>query len=829
MKYITLYTILFLALIQGSLSHAQIRKISGKVVENKTGKSLAFVNISYNNTGRGTTSNIDGDFVLNAGENIQVVKFSYIGYEPVRLSLSEIPDPGNLSVIMVPVVYDIREVEITPGLNPAHRIIKLAHDNRKINNPEKIKSFSYTSYNKLYFTIDIPEALTDTNRFVSDETEFEQDSGLLELQEFVDEQHLFLMESVSTRDFKFPDRNHEEIVASRVSGFNNPSFTLLATQIQSFSFYNEFITILNKNYLNPLSTGSTNKYLFILQDTMFTETNDSVFIISYEPKRGRNFEGLKGLLYINSNKYALQNVIAEAAEPKDIFKIRIQQKYEYIENKQWFPVQLNTDIIIGNPETQEKGMHVKFEANDNEVKLLGIGKSYITNILIEPELELKRFRSVEVRVDKNAHKKPADYWDQFRYMPLSERDTMTYHILDSIGKEVHLDRMFWIAETLFNGYIPLSVFNIDISSILDYSTYEGLRTGIGGETNDRLSEAFSVGGHVAYGTRDNDWKFGIKGRVTLAKRLNMGVGASYLDDVRESGGYDFFETERNFGTESLRRFMVEQKDIVRSWKTWYNFRTLQYFRVRLYFENSDITFGNQYLFRINNEQPNVFVNKAMVSELGINIRFAFKEKFMESPGRRISLGTRYPVLYANIKQGVDWVGGQHLYNKYEARLDKTFTTRTFGKSRFILDGGFVDGRLPYSILYSGRGSFRTFTIDAANSFGTMRMNEFLSDRFFFIFFKQNFGKLLLRSGNFQPEIVLVTNLGVGSLKNRDDHRNIVFNTMEKGYYESGILVNNMINQFFIGYGLGIYYRYGPYTLEKTIDNFAFKFTINARL
>jgi hypothetical protein len=109
------------------------------------------------------------------------------------------------------------------------------------------------------------------------------------------------------------------------------------------------------------------------------------------------------------------------------------------------------------------------------------------------------------------------------------------------------------------------------------------------------------------------------------------------------------------------------------------------------------------------------------------------------------------------------------------------------------------------------------------------MNEFISDRFLSVFFRQNFGKLLFRTRSFQPEIVLVTNFGIGSLKSPERHRNIEFKTLEKGYYESGILINNILNQFFLGYGLGVYYRYGPYTLEKSIDNFAFKFTLNAKL
>ncbi len=41
----------------------------------------------------------------------------------------------------------------------------------------------------------------------------------------------------------------------------------------------------------------------------------------------------------------------------------------------------------------------------------------------------------------------------------------------------------------------------------------------------------------------------------------------------------------------------------------------------------------------------------------------------------------------------------------------------------------VTSDVPYSKLYVGMGSYKPFTLEAEQSFGTMRFNEFLSDRF----------------------------------------------------------------------------------------------------
>jgi hypothetical protein len=108
----------------------------------------------------------------------------------------------------------------------------------------------------------------------------------------------------------------------------------------------------------------------------------------------------------------------------------------------------------------------------------------------------------------------------------------------------------------------------------------------------------------------------------------------------------------------------------------------------------------------------------------------------------------------------------------------------------------------------------------------MRFNEFLSDRFFALFIKQDFGKLLFRTkGKFQPEIALVHNLGFGTLTDQSPHEHITFRTMEKGYYEGGLLINNLIHVQLFKYGLGVMYRYGSYAFPKTIDNFAFKLSL----
>jgi hypothetical protein len=803
--------------VSGQLVSGEPDPLRGRIIDKKTRRPLAFVNITYLASGQGTVSNIDGAFSIASSQDMDFLKFSYVGYHPRLIEKEDLRPGKTLLIELEQKAYDIAEVKILPGINPAHRIIHLASDNRKLNNPEKHRSFSYTTYSKMYFTMDIDSMF----RVGTDSLGNDRDSSRQDLGKFLEKQHLFLMEFVSERKFKPPDKNKEVVTASRVSGFRDPSFTLLASQIQSTSFYDELIMIWDKKYLNPISNGSTRKYLFILEDTVYTEQMDSLFVISYRQLKGRNFDGLKGILHINSRGYAIENVIAEAEETEGIFRIRIQQKYDYIDDQQWFPAQLNTDIILSPKNT---------EANGKPVKLLGIGKSYLSDIKLDPEFKNREFDHIELDVDDAAHKQDEHYWSQYRVNPLTRKDSNTYHFIDSVGKEAHLDRTLKIFETFAAGYIPIGFLNLDYRSLIHWNQYEGFRFGAAAETNEKIAWWFSIGGKVAYGTRDKRLKYGGHLKFNLNYRKDAWLKFKYDNDVVETAGFRFLDKPPITSSEIFRSFLIAQKDIMEEKALELQFPALRYVKINTYFSQATRQVTSDYRYVVSTPEGELETDRFPITETGVLLRYAHKEKFLETPrGNRLSLGTSYPVLYANIHVGLPVLGGEYEYTKVEAKITKTFVSKSLGDTKIAMAGGWTDRILPYPLLYAGIGSYATFTIETENSFATMRLNEFVSNRFANLYFQQDFGKLLFRRGQFQPGIVLATNVGFGQLSYDPNHVNLEQESYEKGYYESGILFNNLLRHLFIGYGLGVFYRYGPYLLPKTIDNFAFKFTIRFNL
>ena len=62
---------------------SQHYNVNGKVLDIETGRPLPFVNIVANDHISGTSTDIDGKFSLASHSEIDFLKLSYVGYEPL--------------------------------------------------------------------------------------------------------------------------------------------------------------------------------------------------------------------------------------------------------------------------------------------------------------------------------------------------------------------------------------------------------------------------------------------------------------------------------------------------------------------------------------------------------------------------------------------------------------------------------------------------------------------------------------------------------------------------------------------------------------------------
>jgi hypothetical protein len=805
------------------LCPAQLYEVSGRVIDASSREPLPFVNIVINQGNRGGTTDIDGKFHFRSEQPVVSLSLSYIGYESMVFPIDE--ESSGLVIRMKKINYELPEIVVYPTENPAHRIISNAIAHRDMNDPEKLPAFSYTSYDKMIFTFELDSLpMIDTISI---------DTADQNLRKYLEDHYLFMMETVSERKFKFPDNNHEEIIATKVAGMKDPIIVFLLSQFQSTSFYKERITISDKNYINPITPGSDRKYFFLLSDTLYSDRGDTVFIISYQPRKNTNFDGLKGVISINTNRWAIQNVIAEPAGPEKGFSLRIEQMYEFIQNKQWFPVQLNTEVIFNQLSMTDSTLEISSGRTSDtsgvkyESMTFGKGKGYIRDINLDPGLHNRDFSNIEVEVDPNASRRNPDYWLGYRVDSLSAKEINTYEYIDSVGKEINLDRVAKTIETLITGKIPWGYVDLDMFRFIGYNSYEGLSLGLGLHTSDRLSQIFKTGGYFRYGFKDKTLKYGGDLSIMIHSNADLHWKMEYQDDVTETGGVVFWDDQqRLLIPENYRNFLITRMDRTKMAKTSVGFRTLKYLSVYAGFGKTTKEVTNDYRYGVSDQSLTVYFDEYDFSELTLGFRYAYGEKFIKTITRKIPIKTNNPVFWFQYTRGFrGFLEGDFDYSRYDFKVEKSFFIRYLGESSVKITAGYIDGDIPSTNLYNGHGSYRTFTIFAPNSFATMRMNEFLSSRYITFYLTHNFGKLIYQGDRFKPELAIATNIGFGRLDNPENHYYIDYKTPEHGYYESGVLVNDLLNLKIYTLGLGVFYRYGPYTLENGFDNVAAKFTL----
>jgi len=791
-------------------SVAQPVLIKGRVIDYDSRDALAFVNIRINDGPEGVISDIDGKFTVKTSEPVTKLIFSYIGYEELQYFPEN--DTKEVVIRLKKTTYELSEILIKPGINPANRIISEVIANRFINDHERLPSFTYTSYEKMVFG---PES--DSIPHIDS---LAADSSYLRAKDFFNKQHLFIMESVVKRSFRFPSDNYNKVIASRVSGLNDPLFVFLISQLQSTTFYKEVLKIVDKDYINPISNGCFSKYYFEIQDTIIEpHPYDTTYVISYRPLLNTNFNGLKGTVSISTNGFAIRNVIAIPAREEGMFSIKIQQLYDFIDSTHWFPVQLNTDLIIKNTSISIDS------SSKTHLKLMGRGKSYISEIDLEPDLKRSQFGAIEVDVLPEAYSQTEDVWNRYRIDSLTLRDQRTYRVIDSIGKANNFDRLTRRLDAMMNGKVTLGYIDLYMDNLFKVNHHEGLRLGLKLSTSDKVSTWFKVGGYGAYGFKDKEFKYGADGKIIFDRFRDFSLTAAFYDDVDEAGADPKFDQSRNLlNPERFRDIMVERMDQTRSYEARLNSRLFKYLTAGVGFSTYKRIPLYSYDY-INASSENIMVSTSefTFTEASIILRYAYGEKYMKNTQTAISLGTNYPIVQFHATHGFnDILGGQYEYNRFDLKISKSTFTKYLGTTTVTLLAGLIDRDIPYVNLYNARSSYRPFTFHSPGSFATMRMDEFTADRYASFFFSHNFGKLLFRSKYFSPEPELVTNLGIGSLSNPENHIKEGIKSYEKGYYESGLVLNKILRLGLTDVGLAWFYRYGPYALPTAKENMAWK-------
>ncbi len=807
----------------GSLFATAQHVVSGRVFDAVTKEPLAFVPFVIEGSRVGTTSDIDGRFSLTVTHFPITLRASYVGYDPLMVPIT---DDRPIVVSLTASNTELQAVKVLPTENPAHRIIRRAYASRKENDGMRYRSYRYTSYSKTVFDVvsdstkavvrdPLSAAEPDTTGRLAADT-IKVDTAEAKFLRMIEEQHLFLIESATKKSFIPPSAEKETVLAMRVSGLSDPSFLALVAQTKTFSIYSPQIDISDKSYLGPIGPSSTNKYFYQIEDTLY-HGNDSIYVISYRPRTGTKFDGLKGLLYINTDGYAVQNVTAEPVQ-KNGLSIRFQQQHQRLPTSDgataWFPVQLNTFIYMDN-------------VSINGMKVVGEGRTYLKDIELDVDVARKEVRGPELVMDKLSMRKDDAFWKGLRADSLGSKDLRTYAMLDSLGEAENFDRKLKFLGALSTGKWPIGPVDLRLDQLIAFNDYEGFRVGAGLATNDRVTRYASLGGYFAYGFMDKNWKYG--GDLTIkpfyGRDLNLTL--AYENDVSETGGVAFDGQGKTFSPESYRMFFVDRMDRIERFSGKFLVRAGSSLKLWLGTERALRVneIGYRYVQHVS-DAITLRQNEFLTGAVTLDLRWAFRERLARLPDRELSLGTKFPVVYVHAMRAEKglWEGEWETW-RVDAMVEKTFKIRLLGDLSLRLMGGVADAEAPMPFLYNMRGiNDPKFRVAGNNVFETMRPDEFLADRYVSFHLRHSFGALLLRTKHFRPRPGIVTSVAFGELAHPGNHEGLDFTPLREGYFESGLVVDNLLKLGFSSFGVGGYFRYGPYALPKAGDNIVVKLT-----
>ena len=661
------------------------------------------------------------------------------------------------------------EIKDIPNNNNGIELIKEFINHLDTFNPDSSVNYQYYEFEKLLFEHIITDSLTN-QQSTSDP--------------------FFLIETLNDKKHQLPDKTKEKVISNSIAGQGDPTFMILALQFDPFNIFMDSIRYMNYRFPNPFTLYGLDQYEYVIKDTSDDDIQPFV-LIEFSPKN--DIRGFTGNCNIATENMAILSYSMSATSDDSTFKLSMNQTFQLLENRQWFPHTMDGTIVLNQEGSETDAIKVEL-------------KSSITTVKLNPQFSPTDFLPTTVPSDSILNREgPVNKTPQ-------KPDINTYYLLDSLNQAMNAEKMKRLQKQMIDGKVPIGAVNLDVKKLIDYNDYEGFKFGLGLWSNHYLSKIFSTGGYFVRSTGINENKYGAGLIFSIDKKSETQTEIMWQDDYSETGTISFLEGYQKYSPESFKRFLSESMDRNKS----------IYFSIQSRLSNK---FKTSLSARYNNVTPK------------LSYRFFNDTSIIESPFKQaeIKWGSKWtpkseneraitsPTIWLNIHWGTGESTNNFRYWKYESQIEEQVQIFPSQSTTIRFVGGLLNGDYPTSLLYSTFGSYKKIGIEIPFSFATMRLNEFAVSRFLSLHFKHDIDLFHQSAGKFKPHLLLTTNYGIGDIANDEDLPKIaVFN---KGFVESGIVLDNILHNYLISYGLSTHYRYGFYHLDNEIDNWAFKFSI----
>lgn len=746
MKHI--YTVLFFCLVSLFISFDASAQIKGVVTDSLTNEPLMYITVQYEGKGVGAITNAEGEYQVETRKGWDELMFSAIGYITKRVKLT--PDTKVLNVQLAPADVMLSEVVVKPKKekysrknNPAVDFMRKVIANKKALKLEENDYYQYQKYEKMKMSINdvtpekMEKGIYKKFSFFKDQVEVSPKTNKMILP-------ISIKETASRTIYRKSPKSEKTIIEGMNSTgieefFNTGDMlgTILNDVFSDINIYDDDIRLLQRRFVSPIGRGAITFYKYYLMDTLMVDKQECVHL-TFVPQNPQDF-GFTGHLYVvKDSTYAVKRCtmnLPKRTGVNFVDNMDIVQEYEQLPDGNW--VLTDDDMTVELVFVKGiQGLEVQRTTKYTDYKF--------------DEIEPRLFRlKGNVIKEANMLAKSDEYWAKIRQVPLTKKESNMDIFMNRIEQIPGFKYVIFGAKALIENFVetgskehPSKVDIGPINTMITSNYVNGTRFRLSAMTTGNLHPHWSFSGYGAYGTKDKKWFYSGQAAYSFNKREYV------LWEFPKH--YLAFKYTYDVMSPMDKYLMTDKDNMFVGWK-WTTVDQMSYIRdATLTYElETNSGFSVMAMARHRNDQPagvlqywknngkvagqwdatNTLVHDMTTTELGVTLRYAPGETFVNTKQRRVPVSLDAPVFTLSHTAGFKGVlGGEYNFNLTELSLRKRIWFGSWGKLDVTARAGAQWNTVPFPLLNLPMANLSYITQNN-ESFNLIDNMEFLNDRY----------------------------------------------------------------------------------------------------
>jgi hypothetical protein len=603
------------------------------------------------------------------------------------------------------------------------------------------------------------------------------------------------------------NKTKEELKGNKNSGFSDNQMIIdfIDDLYSDFNVYDNYLKFFDKSFVSPLSRTGISTYNYVLSDSAFID-NKWCYNIIYYPRR-KNELTFKGDFWVADTTYAIKEINLQASKSANINwvkEIYIEQEFEVLNDSLFL---VKRDYMMSD---------FAFNKKEKSRGVYGKRTTLYENYKFDVEKDKKFYETEVYNYDKDIYDRDDAFWAENRLESLNKDEQGVYKMLDTLKTVKKFKRLYNLGSILASGYIEFNELPLDygpIFSTFGFNEVEGLRLRAGGRTYFGRNDLWRLEGFMAYGFKDDKFKYGISGKWLIDKKNRLIISGGNRRDVEQIGASLTTSTDvlgRSLASSSvvgtgandkltsinLTSLAIEAEPLRNViFRLGGNYRTL---------ESASPTFSLDY----NTENGVASEIKQFESSLSVSY---FPTRKMTGFGveRKIA-NDDFARFFAQVSRGDKSIMNSDFdYTKLQFSYTQPWQMGGFGRLYTTIETGKTFGEVPLGLLSVIPGNQSYFSI--YNTFSQLDFYEFVSDTYASFHFEHNFnGRLFsripfLRKLNLREIVSLRGVWGEISQENTDLNNTGLPNAIplvapsNEPYYEYSLGIGNIFKVFRIDF------------------------------